>query len=294
MATQPTLPADPARGHFAGVGSDSGAERERSRAPEPERGDGIVSAAGGVEVGASQTVRAQLRLRELIVGGELRPGHRIAELAMVERLGMSRTPIRMALVRLQEEGLLEALPSGGFMVRQFSEADIRDAIELRGTLEGLAARLAAERGASPGKLAAMRDCLRAIDALLEAPALGGEAFSAYVAHNARFHALLAQMAGSELVARQIERAATLPFASPNAFVMAHDDAVKARDRLIVAHAQHHAVAEAIAAGQGARAEALMQEHARNAHHNLTEVLASQQALQRLPGARLIRRELAHG
>lgn len=258
---------------------------------EAEGGDPCEVA--GTEAGASQTVRAQLRLRELIVGGELKPGSRIAELAMVERLGMSRTPIRMALVRLQEEGLLEALPSGGFMVRDFSEADIRDAIELRGTLEGLAARLAAERGASPGQLAAMRDCLSAIDALLAAPAMVAEAFSAYVVHNARFHALLAQMAGSELIARHIERAATLPFASPNGFVLAHGDAVRTRDRLLVAHAQHHAVAEAIAAGQGARAEALMQEHARNAHRNLTEVLASQQALQRLPGARLIRRELVH-
>ena len=107
-----------------------------------------VSAAIGSDAGAgaSQSVRAQLRLRELIVGGEVKAGERIAELAMVERLAMSRTPIRTALVRLQEEGLLEALPSGGFMVREFSEADIRDAIELRGTLEGLAARLAAERG----------------------------------------------------------------------------------------------------------------------------------------------------
>ena len=98
--------------------------------------------------GLSQTVKAQLRLRALIVGGELRPGARIAELALVERLGMSRTPIRMALARLQEEGLLDALPGGGFVVKDFSEGDIRDAIELRGTLEGLAARLAAERGTS--------------------------------------------------------------------------------------------------------------------------------------------------
>ena len=94
----------------------------------------------------SQTVRVQLRLRELILGGELKPGARIAELTLVERLNASRTPIRMALVRLQEEGLLEALPHGGYAVKDFSEADIHDAIELRGTLEGLCARLAAERG----------------------------------------------------------------------------------------------------------------------------------------------------
>jgi GntR family transcriptional regulator, vanillate catabolism transcriptional regulator len=239
----------------------------------------------------NQTVRAQLRLRDLIVGGELKPGTRITELAMVERLGMSRTPIRMALVRLQEEGLLQALPSGGFMVSDFSETDIRDAIELRGTLEGLAARLAAERGqlaVGSAAFSQMRDCVAAIDEWLAPPVLSEAAFAAYVAQNARFHALLAELSGSVLVARHIGRAATLPFASPNSFVMLHPTGAEARDRLMVAHAQHRGVLQAIEQGQGARAEALMQEHARRAHHNLHEALSSQQALQRLPGAGLIR------
>ena len=86
------------------------------------------------DAGASQTVRAQLRLRELIVNGEIAPNVRVPELALVERLGVSRTPVRAALHKLQEEGLLEALPGGGFVVRDFSETDIHDAIELRGTL----------------------------------------------------------------------------------------------------------------------------------------------------------------
>ena len=108
----------------------------------------------------SQTVRVQLRLRELILGGELKPGARIAELTLVERLNASRTPIRMALVRLEEEGLLEAIPSGGFMVKAFSERDILDSIELRGTLEGLAARFAAERGVSARDLEPLKDIYR--------------------------------------------------------------------------------------------------------------------------------------
>jgi GntR family transcriptional regulator of vanillate catabolism len=249
-----------------------------------------VSAAidGDDAAGASQAVRAQLRLRELILGGELKAGERIAEMAMVERLAMSRTPIRTALVRLQEEGLLETLPSGGFMVRDFSEADIRDAIELRGTLEGLAARLAAERGVAASVLVDMRDCLARIDDVLAAPRLTEASFSRYVAQNARFHALLGEMSGSALVQRQVDRVATLPFASPNAFVMAHSSGPQARDRLVIAHAQHHAVVEAIVQREGARAQALMQEHARSAQQNLAAVLQSHRALQRLPGASLIR------
>src|SRR5689334_13830797 len=121
--------------------------------------------------GTSQTVRTQLRLRELIVGGELKPGNRIAELTLVERLGASRTPIRMALVRLEEEGLLEALPNGGFMVKDFSESDIHDAIEVRGTLEGLAARFAAERGVTSMLMAEARELLERIDAVLAKPRL---------------------------------------------------------------------------------------------------------------------------
>lgn len=238
--------------------------------------------------GANQTMRALLRLRELIVGGELKAGERIAELSMVQRLGVSRTPIRSALVRLQEEGLLEALPSGGFVVRAFSESDIRDAIELRGTLEGLAARFAAERGVPASLLAEMQDCLAQIDALLAPHSLSEQAFAGYTEHNARFHTLLAEMSGSSLVLRQIERASTLPFASPNAFVMAASTGAQARDRLVVAQAQHRAAVEAILAGQGARAEALMQEHARSALRNLSEVLVNQPALQRVQGAPMIR------
>ena len=240
----------------------------------------------------SQTLRAQLRLRELIVGGDITPGQRIAELALVERLGVSRTPIRMALARLQEEGLLEALPHGGFTVKDFSEADIADAIELRGTLEGLAARLAAERGAAPVLLAEVNDCMDRIDTILAARDLTEESFADYVEQNGRFHALLAEMAGSPLVARQIERVVTMPFASPNGFVMVRATGPGARDVLVVAQQQHRSVVEAIVQREGARAEALMREHARIAHANLRAALQSHQALQKLPGANLIRRRHA--
>lgn len=84
---------------------------------------------------SSQAVRALLGLRELVLGGELPPGSRISELWVADRLGVSRTPIRAALIRLQEEGLVEPIPSGGFAVRSFAESEISDAIELRGTIE---------------------------------------------------------------------------------------------------------------------------------------------------------------
>ena len=90
-------------------------------------GEDPAGAEGQIGTESAQ-VRALLRLRELILSGELAGGTRIAELAIVERIGVSRTPIRAALMRLEQEGLLEALPNGGYAVKAFSERDIADAI----------------------------------------------------------------------------------------------------------------------------------------------------------------------
>jgi len=67
-------------------------------------------------------VSSIFREDQLVLGGELKPGMRIAELSLVERLSASRTPIRMVLVRVQEEGLPESLANGGYAVKDFSES----------------------------------------------------------------------------------------------------------------------------------------------------------------------------
>lgn len=239
------------------------------------------------EEGGSQAVRAQQRLRELILAGQLAAGARIAELALVELLGVSRTPIRAALMRLEQEGLLQALPGGGYAVRTFSEREVGDAIELRGTLEGLAARLAAERGVARPVLAEARDCLDQIDRALQDPSLSEEMFSQYVELNARFHRLLAEMPASEVLAREIERGASLPFASPSAFVGVQVNNAPARDMLVVAQHQHRQVLDAIERREAGRAEALMREHSRLARHNMQLALLDPHA-QAMPGVQLIR------
>ena len=247
----------------------------------------LIAADAPEEAGTSQAVKAQLRLREMILAGELPGGGRIAELTIVEKLGVSRTPIRAALMRLEQEGLLDALPNGGYAVRTFSERDVSEAIELRGTLEGLSARLAAERGVAPALLAVAHECLDRIDDVLSSPALDDEAFSSYVTLNAQFHTLLGGMAGSHIVARELERVASLPFASPSGFVVQQANSPQARDMLIVAQDQHRQVLDAIAAREGSRAEAIMREHSRIAQRNLHEALQNRQ-LEQMPGVRLIR------
>src|SRR5215813_12762036 len=92
--------------------------------------------------------RAIVRIREMILRGQLTSGRRVAEAPLAEMLGMSRTPVRQALPVLAQEGLLAEHETRGYVVRGFTTADILDAIDLRGVLEGLAARRVAERGIS--------------------------------------------------------------------------------------------------------------------------------------------------
>lgn len=235
----------------------------------------------------SQSLKTILSLRELILSGELKSGERLSELSVVDRLGVSRTPVRTALLRLEEEGLLEPLPAGGYVVRHFSEVDIFDAIEMRGTLEGLAARLAAERGPSPGQMGEIKGCLRKLDRLVQGEH-GADMFADYVEMNERFHQLLIHLSGSRVVARQIERAAALPFASPSAFVGVQAVLPESRAILLVAQEQHRSVVEAIERREGARAEALMREHSRVAHRNLVMALEHQGVRDLVPGMALIR------
>jgi GntR family transcriptional regulator, vanillate catabolism transcriptional regulator len=237
---------------------------------------------------SSQTVKALLALRHMIIAGELAPGERISELSLVERLGVSRTPVRHALVRLEEEGFLDALPNGGFAVKAFSARDVFDAIETRGVLEGLAARLAAERGVAQTELDPLRHILAEIDILLAPDQIGPDDFTDYVRLNAQFHTLLSALAGSKPLVRQIERAAALPFASPSGFVLAQSVMTRPQRLLIIAQDHHHAIIEAIELREGERAEAVTREHARLAARNLRHALKTQSAMDLVPGHALIR------
>src|SRR5512138_1879456 len=113
--------------------------------------------------GNSHTMRALVELRQRILSGELQGGKRLLEVPMAELLQISRTPVREAMSRLVEEGLLERAKSGGFIVRAFGLEDVIDAIELRGVLEGTAARLAAERGVDAKALAGINATVAELD-----------------------------------------------------------------------------------------------------------------------------------
>ena len=95
---------------------------------------------------------------------------------------------------LEHEGLLETLPGGGFVVREFTRTDIDDAIELRGVLEGTAARLAAERLESDDELVPLRECCRGLDAIVRTRSI--ETFMEYLRLNEEFHHEFRELAKS--------------------------------------------------------------------------------------------------
>ncbi|MBB2893911.1 GntR family transcriptional regulator [Flexivirga oryzae] len=86
------------------------------------------------------------RMRELVLGGSYEPGMALSEVRLAEHFDVSRTPIREALKQLQVEGLVEIRPKVGTFVRQVSRREIVELFELKEVLEGMAARLLAQRG----------------------------------------------------------------------------------------------------------------------------------------------------
>jgi GntR family transcriptional regulator of vanillate catabolism len=234
-----------------------------------------------------QSLKALLGVRDLVFGGQVRPGERLSEISIAEKLGISRTPIRAALARLEQEGLLELIPSGGYAVRSFTREEVIDAIELRGVLEGTAARLAAERGVQPARLRAINDLLRGLDdTMTDRPE--DMDFDRYVELNAQFHEALAGLAGSETIRREIERVTQLPFASPSAFLDKQADVPAFRRSLVIGQSQHRAIINAIELREGGRAEALAREHGRLARQNLEYVIEQDRSLmRRVPALALV-------
>jgi GntR family transcriptional regulator of vanillate catabolism len=234
----------------------------------------------------SQTLRALLEMRDLILRGAFSPGERLREVPLAARLNVSRTPLRLVLDRLEHEGLLKARPKGGFVASAFTVQDLHDAIDVRGALEGMAARFAAERLQSDAELSDIRACLQRIDRLLQRWR-GMDSFAQYVSLNGQFHAQVLKLAKSPMVRHSAERALALPFASPNSFVLTLAERKEGREILTTSQIHHRAILDAIANREAPRAEAAAREHSRLARTSLDMALRHKGLLTRVPGAPLI-------
>lgn len=223
----------------------------------------------------------------MLVQGRFHAGERIREVPLAAQLNVSRIPLHLALERLAHEGFLQIRPTRGFVVQGFSTEDIYDAIELRGLLEGAAARLATERLQDPRELEPMQEASRDIVKLIRNRKLTIESFSRYIELNAKFHRVLLELSRSRMLSRAVEQACSLPFASPSAFLNRQYASPDLHDLFVISADQHCAIVEAIANREGMRAEVLTREHARVARRNLEHALKNREQLQDLAVAKLI-------
>jgi GntR family transcriptional regulator of vanillate catabolism len=229
-----------------------------------------------------------IQLRDLILRGEFEPGQRLAEQQLAERLGASRTPVRAALVTLEQEGLVEANDTGKYLVRQFTPREVADAIAVRGHLEGMAARLVAEHGVSRQLQAELQACLDEGDLALAANPLDYESYAAYAVVNDRFHALVLEASGNRALQRAVALNDKLPFAPASAMLPMQGTVALDRDWMLYAHRQHHMLFAALKAGEGARAQALAIEHTEVAQMNMRMALERRAETERvLPAIRLV-------
>lgn len=193
-------------------------------------------------------------VREAILSGVLPPGQRINEVHLARDLGVSRTPTRAALHALGAEGLLDYEANRGFTVRSYSAESIAEAFEIRAVLEGLACRFAAERGLAPPERAAFEASLRDGDAVIAAFRGTPDQMAAYRSANVAFHDTVLQASGNAMLHDAIRMTLTRPGATFRNIVTFTARDVRSR------HDDHHRIFEAIAAGDGWRAEVLMREH----------------------------------
>ncbi len=207
---------------------------------------------------AASTVAA---LRQLIVAGRYPPGTRLAEIPVAAVLGVSRTPVRLAFRTLQQEGLLERSGKRGLVVRAFTADDVRCAVEVRGVLEGLAARRLAEAGLADEQLALLRRCLAEGEILLAKGHLADGDVQRWARLNRVFHATIVGGTGSRVIADAIARNNHLPFASADSIAIDQQAPEREYRKLQLAQLQHCVIVDALARRESARVETLMREHA---------------------------------
>jgi GntR family transcriptional regulator of vanillate catabolism len=218
------------------------------------------------------TDQVVLRLREMILRGEFSASQRLAEIPIAELLGVSRTPIREALMVLAQEGLLEIAGKRGFRVVEFGAKEIEDAIELRGVLEGTAARLVAESGPDRKLQETLDDCLAVGAEIVGQPVYGVDDDIRWSEMNSRFHKAIVQACGNRALQGALAMNDKLPFASAQAVLggegVTQDVTEGHRDVMRLAQSDHQQIVLALGKRQGARVDAMMREHARRALVNV--------------------------
>jgi DNA-binding GntR family transcriptional regulator len=236
----------------------------RTAASRPAR----ARAVGAGDDRSDSVSRAYEQLRVLIVSGQLPPGARIAERAVAERLGLSRTPVRSALHRLQQEGFVDSYGRGSdqrLVVTPLTQDDGREIMMIVGHLEGLAARMAAEL--PKGERARVVQRLRALNReLAQESRQRGQSTRIFDLDQAFHHEYVEDVISPRLralhdaIKPQVERYSRLYVSS-------------LVDELPTSVREHEVIIRAIAKGDPAAAQRAVETNWRNAGNRLARVIA---------------------
>ena len=224
--------------------------RRRSMNPARQAGASPSDPAAALpeEDRENQADRAYRELKRLVLDAALPAGAQLLELEAAARLGMSRTPVREAMIRLAQEGMIEIRPRHGMRVLPVSAHDMREIYQVLTGLEATAAALVARRGLDPAGIAAMRQAVRDMDRALDADDLPGWARA-----DERFHTLLVGASGNRRLAALVGQLSDQAH-------RARMSTLRLRPKPTKSNRDHEALVEAIEKGDPARAHDIHHRH----------------------------------
>ncbi|MEM5583706.1 GntR family transcriptional regulator [Roseibium sp. AS2] len=206
------------------------------------------------------------RIRADIINGAYEEGERLSEAQLCATHNVSRTPVRLALRLLEREGVILRGEGRGYQVQSPNVEDILQAVQVRGHLESLAARLMAQ---SPDRATYLPDMARAIEAIDRQISLGridNEVIRQMQAANKIFHTTILAACGNDYVGYTCDQISHLPMLAVGSMVFDRavadtpDQVERGFFRLRLGNAQHQVIFEAIEKGDAVRAEGVMREH----------------------------------
>ena len=201
------------------------------------------------------------RIRLDIIKGVYKEGERLSEARLCDDYDVSRTPIRLALRLLERERLLRRGEGRGYTVFSPTVQEVLQAVEVRGHLESLAARLMAQSPDRAQHLPKMARAIGLIDEVLDEGVMDDAAKRRAQAANRTFHMAILEGCGNDYVSYACDQISHLPMLAPGSMVFDRSsDASKVLFRLRLGNAQHQVIHESIAQGDVVRAEGMMREH----------------------------------
>ena len=210
----------------------------------------------------TSTERAASALRQMIISGALAPGSMHLETELADQLGLSRTPVREAALKLAAQGLIEVRPRKGVHILPISAVDLTEVYDVLTAIETLAAESAARRRLHADALAPLAQAV----ALMEA-ALDGDDLTAWAEADDQFHMNLVRLGGNsravsiaEMMNDQVRRARSIT--------------LRLRPKPLRSNEDHRAVLHAIQAGDAEGAAQVHRDHRRAARDLLLAILRS--------------------